>query len=1308
MADDVAMLRAGALVDGRFTVQRPAGAGGMGHVYRAIDELSGGATALKVCSVDTEDARARFTEEARILAQLSHPGIVRYLAHGRLPGGALYFAMEWVDGDDLAQRLARGPLSLREATRLLHGAASALGAAHAVGVVHRDVKPANLTLARELGDAAPSVARVKVLDFGIARAAASDANLTRTGTTIGTPAYMAPEQVRGERALDARVDVFALGAVFLECITGRPAFGGEHAMAVLAKVLLTDPPRLCELIPGAPAALDELVRAMLSKDPAARPRDGGEVARALAPLLDSPDLDARRAAVAALVAAAEPAADTRLAPTGAVTGLTASERRIACVVLVGAADAGETVPIAALAIAAPRWNELADGSVVFVFEDAGEPMDRAAQAARCAIAMRDALGSAPVAIAMGWVGDHRRRFDGDVLDRAAQLIVDGRRGVPGAGRPVWIDAGVASLLGARFDVREAAGGLLLYGEHETAPVRRPLLGLKTPFVGRGGELRQLEGIFATCVEDGTARAAVVIAPAGVGKSRLRAELGERLRQAGAEVWTGAGDPLRAGAAFASLGDALRGAAGLVDGEPIEVRRDKLVARVERSCVGADAARIAPFLGEIVGAPFADDASVQLAAARREPILMSDQMRRAFEDFVAAEAGRRPIVLMLEDFHWGDAPTVSAVDAVLRNLQGLPFLVVAWGRPELRARFPALWEARGATALHLGPLPRRAALDLVRAVLPADLPPAAADEIVERSEGNAFYLEELIRAAAASGGREPPTAVLAMVEARLAAVDADARRVLRAASLFGARSRRSDVRALLSADLDDVALDAALARVVDRELVVRQVGADGEAAYSFRHALVREAAYATLTEPDRVLGHGLAATWLEGAGGADAQMLAEHYRLGGAPARAAGWYRRAAEQALDAGDFAGACERVERVVACGASGALLGEARAVEAEAWRWRGDWLATERAARAALALLPAGSSLHLGALATAAVAAAAVGSVQRLTDDARAFGEAPADETLGPWVAAAARVAIALVLAGRAAHAAEIIDRFPRTPVSDPRGAALVLKARATKLLAEGDPGGWIDHMRLAVERFEEAGDLREACTLRANTGYCLIALGAFAEAESELRAVIVVGTRLNAEIAVTHAKHNLGLVLGYLGRLDEAQSVETEAVLDYERRGSRRMLGLSRAYRAWLLGLAGDLDAAEAEGRAAILVLDDIAPASACALGILARILVRRGSPDALAVARRGMDLLEGLGALDDGEATLRLAWAEALAAAGRAEDARGAALDARAFLERVAGKLADPARRASFLHEVPENARILDLAALSAAPRAAGTD
>src|SRR5262249_4574208 len=217
----------------------------------------------------------RFAREAKLLAELQHPGIVTYVAHGETDTGQAYLAMEWLEGEDLAQRLRRGPLPLPGALGLLRRVGEALAGAHARGVVHRDLKPSNLFLR---GGGAE---RVAVLDFGIAWHADVSQVLTQTGAIIGTPSYMAPEQARGERQLTAAADVFSLGSVLFECLTGKPPFAAASAMATLVRILFDEPPRLRRIHPEMPAAVEALLGHMLAKAAGSRLADAAAVLAAL-------------------------------------------------------------------------------------------------------------------------------------------------------------------------------------------------------------------------------------------------------------------------------------------------------------------------------------------------------------------------------------------------------------------------------------------------------------------------------------------------------------------------------------------------------------------------------------------------------------------------------------------------------------------------------------------------------------------------------------------------------------------------------------------------------------------------------------------------------------------------------------------------------------------------------------------------------------------------------------------------------------------------------------------------------------------
>ena len=269
------------VVDDRFVIDRVAGAGGMGTVYRALDRLTRRPVALKLLHGQLSDQIERFEREAAFLAELIHPRIVAYVGSGTTREGHPYLAMEWLDGESLSDRLSRGPLTVAETIDLGRHVAEALQVAHARDVIHRDLKPSNLFL--PTGD----LALVKILDFGIARVVTRGKTITHTGATLGSPGYMAPEQARAER-VDPRTDVFSLGCVMFRCLAGRAPFTGD-ALSVLMQTVTDPAPLLGATRPEVPTALEALVQRMLSKAPSARPADGAAVAAELGALsLDAP------------------------------------------------------------------------------------------------------------------------------------------------------------------------------------------------------------------------------------------------------------------------------------------------------------------------------------------------------------------------------------------------------------------------------------------------------------------------------------------------------------------------------------------------------------------------------------------------------------------------------------------------------------------------------------------------------------------------------------------------------------------------------------------------------------------------------------------------------------------------------------------------------------------------------------------------------------------------------------------------------------------------------------------------------------
>jgi hypothetical protein len=260
---------------GAYQILGKLGEGGMGEVYRARDPRLDRTVAIKVLPTHlsaSPEARDRFEREARTVSQLSHPHICAIYDVGR-EGDVAYLVMEYVEGEVLADRLGKGALPLEQALRVGAQLADALDAAHRHGIVHRDVKPGNIILTRS---------GAKLLDFGLAKltpalirpadpgsgrtAVATQAHLTGEGTILGTVQYMAPEQLEGREA-DARTDIFALGAVLYEMVTGRKPFGAASQASVISAIMTGEPPPPSSLAAAAPPLLDRLIKACLEKNP---------------------------------------------------------------------------------------------------------------------------------------------------------------------------------------------------------------------------------------------------------------------------------------------------------------------------------------------------------------------------------------------------------------------------------------------------------------------------------------------------------------------------------------------------------------------------------------------------------------------------------------------------------------------------------------------------------------------------------------------------------------------------------------------------------------------------------------------------------------------------------------------------------------------------------------------------------------------------------------------------------------------------------------------------------------------------------
>jgi tetratricopeptide (TPR) repeat protein len=487
----------------------------------------------------------------------------------------------------------------------------------------------------------------------------------------------------------------------------------------------------------------------------------------------------------------------------------------------------------------------------------------------------------------------------------------------------------------------------------------------------------------------------------------------------------------------------------------------------------------------------------------------------------------------------------------------------------------------------------------------------------------------------------------------------------------------------------------------REVVTRRSAGElaGEPAFGFRHSLVRDAAYAMLTEEDRSLGHRLAADHLARAGVHDAVMLAEHFERGNLPEEALRWWRESASDALAANDFEGALQRAER----GAKFAVDPSDRAAlelaRAEALRLSGNAVDAAEAVSAAVASAPEGSLVWCNAVGERALVLQRLGRAHELGETTLALGrvraEVGAEEA---WALARARAGLALLRVGMRSEALELMAPLETTEAMlGPLTAAYVHAFRAVGALLEGNPSRYLAEAMSAAAHHQTIGDERAALEQRINIGSVYIELGAFERAAELLSEALHSAERMGLPHAVAGAKHNLGLALAHLGRFDDAVALETQA-RDAFREADRRLEGGAELCLAMIQRLAGDPAKTLLHAARALELLNAAAPPLApAARATLAIAQLELGDlARARELAASAYSDLARPGRVEYGEHLIRYAHAEVSARAGDAGLARAVATEGRARLRALAAKMSDPSLAQTLLERVPENRALIALA------------
>ncbi len=919
----------------RYTLEALIGEGSFGEVWRARQKATGQAVAVKLIKAAGRQGRrrARFAREARLCAEIHHPHIVRLIdAHHSESNAWLVF--ELVPGRDLASVLAaEGRLSPAETVRLMGQVLDALAAAHARGIVHRDLKPANIMIV-------PTGARrnALVLDFGIGALIEEHQGLdltriTATAEPLGTPAYAAPEQLRGLPPT-VRSDIYAWALTFVECLTGQRVVRGRSIADVLMRQVSPSPIELPLELADRPLA--RLLARALVKDPAARDVTAGELLTELE-AVDVSDLQASFAPTAGPAAAPAPTAGTVAGPTltmgataatlqtadgaasDALSATLVEEKRplslVSCVLRprATATDAALRAQLAVIAEVGRRFGGRVGASfgdeVHLVFGDPRVAEDDPIRAARAALAIatdslerRRAAGADdqdPVGVAVSLhCGSLIARAGGErdaLVGEAPRIAAAMARQTPTDG--VRISADARRRVRRRFALEDRGE------DHRVAGAAQPVFALvgecdvaeasTAPLVGRGALLDDLARRWHAAGK-GAGQLVVLHGEAGIGKSRLLAAFVEQATDRGPHRRL----TLRCSpdGVHAVLGPVLAALHRLV-GEPTLGSAPEAVLEgfVERLDLGPSGPAL---LGPLLDLPWRGE-TLDVSPARRRALVL-DLLVRIFQRLSAD----RPLVLTVEDVHWADATTLALLAMLAEAAKGSPMLAVL-------TRRPGGPEVEGAPAvIDVGPLDRPCTGRLAAHIAGVDgLAPAVVDLIFERSDGIPLFVEELVRAmrdagALADGGLERrsdaftvPESLEALLVARLHRLG-DARETACVAAVLG---RELDEALLERVDpRGPLALRDALDAIAAEGILRRTWRIDGTR-WSFRHALIRDAAYGSMTDAQRRAVHGRAAAALIEAfperAAARPEVVARHLAGAGRPQEAVQWSLRAAGGAL---------------------------------------------------------------------------------------------------------------------------------------------------------------------------------------------------------------------------------------------------------------------------------------------------------------------------------------------------------------------------------------------------------------------------
>jgi serine/threonine protein kinase/tetratricopeptide (TPR) repeat protein len=785
---------------GSYELLEEVGRGGMAAVYRAYQPSVDRFVAIKVIEKNLADDPLgvdRFQREARLIARLEH---VHILPVYDFDGGNQppYIVMRYLEGGTLRDILKRGQLPLSDIAYLFKQIASALDYSHRQGIIHRDIKPSNVMIDRE-GNAFVS-------DFGIARMMTRPENgsNTETGVAVGTPDYMAPEQVMGNANIDHRADVYALGVMLYQMLTGQLPFASESAFGLMMKHLSEAIPSAAERNPALSVEVDAIIQRAMAKDVDARYASVAALAAEVSALAGGTNSNAQIRWAAGETSrmslklreanrerVEQTVADLKKQRTGMDTPSTPTEHNKLVTALsldvgeyatllgeVGDAEAARSTISAFLHtvrdLVSRRGGKVssqADNTLLALWGSDASHEDDAENAIHAALALQTALQAATADLLESGeplpfkIGIHTGIALLTPVEKTGEFTASGvtinlaNKLSDAADGVILITHDTFRAVQGVFDLQNDVP-LKVRGRKEPLPTYRVLVakarafrldsrgvyGVETAMIGRKGDLEQLQDAFEEAIEESETHVFTVIGAPGMGKSRLLYEFARwaELHPAQFRIFRGRATSNMTQRPYALLRDVLSFRFDILDSDPLPVVRHKLEVGVTDLTGSADN-DMAHLIGHLIGFDLSDSEAVK--GLLSDPAQLATRGRILLKKLIAQTAKSLPVVFQLEDIHLADEPSLTWLQDFTAESPDLPLFVIYLARPDLLERVPE-WGAKSKVhkRLTLEPLSKRESRALVGEVLKRlpEVPAKLRDALVEQAEGNPFFIEETIK------------------------------------------------------------------------------------------------------------------------------------------------------------------------------------------------------------------------------------------------------------------------------------------------------------------------------------------------------------------------------------------------------------------------------------------------------------------------------------------------------------------------------------------------------------------------------------